>query len=57
MAVISIRSPDAKNTGPRDDTRSYGYGELFRIMFTTDYLGREALGAKVWICGVVVTPA
>jgi hypothetical protein len=52
-----IRSLVAKNAGPRDDTRSYEYGELFRIMLTTDYLGREALDTKLRIHEVVATPA
>jgi hypothetical protein len=52
-----ICSPAAKNIGPRDDTRRYEYGELFRIILTTDYLGREALDAKLRIHEVVATPA
>jgi hypothetical protein len=52
-----IRSPVAKNSGPQDDTRSYGYDEWFSIMLTSDYLGREALDARLRIREVVATPA
>jgi hypothetical protein len=53
MTCNLIRSPDAKNVGSRDDTRSYGYGELFKIILTMDYLGREALDARLRIHEVV----
>jgi hypothetical protein len=52
-----IRSPVAKNSGPQDDTRSYGYDEWFSIMLTSDYLSRKALDTMLRIHEVVATSA